>query len=83
MLQEAEQFIVAGTETTGYALSVTTFYILQNADIQKMIRQELIDAKISINDDLEISSLQNLPYLVSSCTLANSIIWKMEIVARS
>ncbi|KAL9484575.1 hypothetical protein ACSS6W_003364 [Trichoderma asperelloides] len=68
LLQEAEQFIIAGTETTGYALSVTTFYILQHADIQKMIRQELIDAEISINDDLEISSLQNLPYLSAVIT---------------
>ncbi|UKZ87887.1 uncharacterized protein TrAFT101_003659 [Trichoderma asperellum] len=68
LLQEAEQFIVAGTETTGYALSVTTFYILQNADIQKMLRQELIDAEISLNDDIDIISLQNLSYLSAVIT---------------
>lgn len=76
LLQEAEQFIVAGTETTGYALSVTTFHILQNADIQTKLRQELIDAQISLNEDLDIASLQNLPYLVSSSPLGNSIRWK-------
>ncbi|EHK40826.1 hypothetical protein TRIATDRAFT_32157 [Trichoderma atroviride IMI 206040] len=69
LLQEAEQFIVAGTETTGYALSVTTFYILQNADIQKKLRQELVDAQISLNeDDLDITVLQNLPYLSAIIT---------------
>ncbi|KAL6908431.1 cytochrome P450 [Trichoderma evansii] len=73
LLQEAEQFIVAGTETTGYALSVTTFYILQNADIQKKLRQELIDSQISLDDDLDIALLQNLPYLVSSSTLGNTV----------
>lgn len=78
LLQEAEQFIVAGTETTGYALSVTTFYILQDADIQKKLRQELIDAEISLNDNVDITLLQNLPYLVSSSALGNSILWKWK-----
>lgn len=76
LLQEAEQFIVAGTETTGYALSVTTFYILQNEDIQKKLRQELVDAHISLNEHLDITALQNLPYLVSSSPLGNIIIWR-------
>lgn len=48
-----------------------------------MLRQELIDAEISLNDDIDIISLQNLSYLVSSCTLDNSIIWKRKIIARS
>jgi cytochrome P450 len=65
LLQEAEQFIIAGTETTGYALSTTTFYILQDADIQERLRQELMDAGIVLDDDLDIMALQNLPYLVS------------------
>lgn len=79
LLQEAEQFIVAGTETTGYALSVTTFYILQDADIQNKLRQELVDAEISLNEDLDIASLQNLPYLVSSSSpLGNIIICKWK-----
>jgi cytochrome P450 len=84
LLQEAEQFIVAGTETTGYALSVTTFYILQNAEIQKKLRQELVDAQISLNEHLDITSLQNLRYLVSPSPLGNRIIWKRGLaVARS
>lgn len=65
LLQEAEQFIVAGTETTGHALSVTTFYILQDGGVQQKLRQELIDADISLDEDLDVASLQRLPYLVS------------------
>ncbi|KAK1250433.1 hypothetical protein MKX08_010436 [Trichoderma sp. CBMAI-0020] len=68
LLQEAEQFIVAGTETTGYALSVTTFYILQNADIQEKLCRELVDAHISLNEHLDITALQNLPYLSAVIT---------------
>ncbi|KAM0252120.1 hypothetical protein ACHAQJ_007860 [Trichoderma viride] len=68
LLQEAEQFIIAGTETTGYALSITTFYILQDADIQDKMRQELMDAGIALDDDLDIMTLQNLPYLSAVIT---------------
>lgn len=65
LLQEAEQFIVAGSETTGHTLSVTTFYILQDAEIQERIRQELVNADIVLDDNIEITKLQTLPYLVN------------------
>lgn len=65
LLQEAEQFIVAGSETTGHTLAVTTFYILQNKDVQEKLRQELINANIVFDGNLEITKLQALPYLVT------------------
>lgn len=64
LLQEAEQFIVAGSETTGNTLTVTTFHILQNPDVQYKLRQELRDANIQFDHDINVAALQNLPYLV-------------------
>lgn len=65
LLQEAEQFIVAGSETTGHTLAVTTFYILQDKNVQEKLRQELIHADIVFDGNLEITKLQALPYLVT------------------
>ncbi len=64
MVQEAEQFIVAGSETTGHTLSVTMFHITQDTEVQTRLRQELVDAKISFDTSPDIAELQNLPYLV-------------------
>ncbi|KAL7947649.1 cytochrome P450 [Trichoderma barbatum] len=66
LLQEAEQFIVAGSETTGHTLSVTTFYILQDKKVQEKLRQELTNADIVFDDNLEITKLKALPYLVNT-----------------
>ena len=66
LLQEAEQFIVAGSETTGHTLSVITFYIIQDAEIQGKLREELANAGVVFDEDLEIAKLQTLPYLVST-----------------
>ncbi|KAL7934771.1 cytochrome P450 [Trichoderma chlorosporum] len=68
LLQEAEQFIVAGSETTGHTLSVTTFYILEDAEVQSKLRQELANADITFDDTLEIKKLQTLPYLSAVIT---------------
>lgn len=70
MVQEAEQFIVAGSETTGHTLSVTMFHITQDTEVQTRLRQELVDAKISFDTSPDIAELQNLPYLVC-LTLSN------------
>ncbi|KAK4073226.1 uncharacterized protein Triagg1_5506 [Trichoderma aggressivum f. europaeum] len=68
LLQEAEQFIVAGSETTGHTLAVTTFYILQDLNVQVKLRQELINADIVFDDNIEIAKLQALPYLSAVIT---------------
>lgn len=75
LLQEAEQFIVAGSETTGHTLAVTTFYILQDMNVQEKLRQELINANIVFDGNLEIAKLQALPYLV---TILSAIIESMS-----
>ncbi|PNP49827.1 hypothetical protein THARTR1_09357 [Trichoderma harzianum] len=68
LLQEAEQFIVAGSETTGHTLAVTTFYILQDINVQEKLQQELLNADIVFDDTLEIAKLQALPYLSAVIT---------------
>ncbi|PTB62735.1 cytochrome P450 [Trichoderma citrinoviride] len=68
LLQEAEQFIVAGSETTGHTLSVITFYIIQEAEIQGKLREELANAGVVFDEDLEIAKLQTLPYLSAVIT---------------
>ncbi|KAH8810970.1 cytochrome P450 [Xylogone sp. PMI_703] len=68
LLQEAEQFIVAGSETTGNTLAVTTFHILQNSHVEYRLRQELKAAQVSFDSDFDVHTLQNLPYLSAIIT---------------
>jgi cytochrome P450 len=64
LLQEAEQFIVAGTETTGNTLTVTTFHILRNPHVQRALRGELKRAQLLFDENIDLAAIQSLPYLV-------------------
>jgi cytochrome P450 len=64
---DAQVFNIAGSETTGWALGVITFHVLENPDILFRLREELRivvedgDAKNTLTTELE-----KLPFLVSS-----------------
>lgn len=64
LLQEAEQFIIAGSETTGNTLTMVTFHILRNPDTEARLRQELRSANVSFDQSLDITTLESLPFLV-------------------
>jgi cytochrome P450 len=64
---DAQIFNLAGSETTGWALSVITFYVLENPDILHRLKEEL--RAIVEDGDVENTStteLEKLPFLVSS-----------------
>ncbi len=68
---EAQLIIGAGLATTGWTLSVATFYILSNPSVLDRLRKELKEAIPSINESdptaqLEWTELERLPYL-SGC----------------
>ena len=63
---EAVSVVGAGFETTRWALTVQSYYILANPSIYQRLRQELIDAIPDPKCIPAWSELQQLPYL-SAC----------------
>lgn len=63
--EEASIFMAAASETTGNALEVATFHILQNLHILQKLKNELRAACPDIDQELSYSVLEGLPYLVS------------------
>lgn len=70
---EAQLIIGAGLATTGWTLSVATYYILSNPSVLERLRKELEAAIPNTNDSdsdpsgpLEWTELERLPYL-SGC----------------
>lgn len=62
---EAEAFIGAGIETTKSALSLASFHILDNPDILRRLREELINAIPDPGNPPPLSELERLPYLTA------------------
>lgn len=62
--EEAQVICIAGTETTAWALSVLTFYLLSNPDVLRKLRTELEHAIPDPSADVEIKELEKLQYLV-------------------
>lgn len=65
LAHEAQVVLAAGLETTAWALTVGTFYILNNADIHSALRRELEDAIPDPSAPLDWLKLERLPYLVA------------------
>ena len=63
LTDEAVLFIVAGNETTGNALSVITFHVLNTPSILKNLKDELSTAIPNVNTIPLWRDLENLPYL--------------------
>jgi cytochrome P450 len=68
---EAQLIIGAGLATTGWTLSVATFYILRNPSVLGRLRKELEEAVPNTDESdpsapLEWTELERLPYL-SAC----------------
>ncbi|KAL4866207.1 hypothetical protein BDV12DRAFT_173276 [Aspergillus spectabilis] len=67
---EAQLLIGAGLATTGWALTVGTFYLLSNPKVLSRLRRELDDALPNFNPNnpsasLEWTELEKLPYLTA------------------
>jgi cytochrome P450 len=61
--QEGQIVIGAGTETTAWALSVMLFYVLNDSEILRKLRDELEAAIPIVNEKVSWNRLEQLPYL--------------------
>ena len=67
--QEAQVTIGAGADTTGNALTVTHFHLLDNPDMLEKLQAELEEALPNKYDPVELRVVEQLPYLVSSALM--------------
>lgn len=63
LMQEGQVMIAAGTETTAWTLSVTTYYMLANPEIYAKTKEELNIAVGNTGANLTLNQLEQLPYL--------------------
>jgi cytochrome P450 len=70
--QEAQVICIAGTETTAWALSVLTFYLLSNPEVMAKLRTELDSAIPDISARVASRDLEKLPYLVCRANVNRS-----------
>jgi hypothetical protein len=68
-MEDSFNFLTAGTESTAYSLSCTTFYILKNPEVLQKLREELNASVEFIRDSFDPKRIQALPYLVWSPSL--------------
>lgn len=62
---EGQTLVGAGSETTAKALSLITFYLLQNKPLLQRLREELATVPAEPGRDSLLPQLEKLPYLVS------------------
>jgi cytochrome P450 len=63
--RECASVTLAGTETTGSFLSITTFYLLSQPEILERLRKEIGEAEVRAGGKtLTLQELRELPYLV-------------------
>ena len=67
-VEEAQTLLVAGSETTGNTLTLTTFYLLRDPEKAGKLSQELAQVKKDQDCPLVYHDLQRLPYLTASIT---------------
>ncbi len=63
LFQEAQVIIGAGILTTGWSLTVASFHIINNPDVFRKLRAELVDALPDLTTPLDWQMLEQLPYL--------------------
>ena len=62
---EAGTLLGAGTETTARTLAVTTFYVLENKEVLKELRDELSSVLPTRDVVASLTTLEQLPYLTA------------------
>ncbi|RAK94263.1 cytochrome P450 [Aspergillus costaricaensis CBS 115574] len=65
LVNEAYFFCFAGTESTSYALSCATYYLLTHPNSAKKLREELECQPVNADGIIEYQYLRNLPYLTA------------------
>jgi cytochrome P450 len=70
LIAEAGLFIIAGSDTTGSAITATIFYLLHHEKCYKTVQQEVLSRFSRIEDIHSRASLQNCRYLQACVTEA-------------
>ncbi|RFU78097.1 cytochrome p450 [Trichoderma arundinaceum] len=65
VFEEVSMMAGAGFETTAGALRLILFHVYSNPEILKKLRAELLAAGLSLPDNLELKSLEQLPYITA------------------
>ncbi|GLA96146.1 hypothetical protein AtubIFM57143_003611 [Aspergillus tubingensis] len=65
LVNEAYFFCFAGTDSTSYALSCATYYLLTHPNSAKKLREELESQPVNADGIIEYQYLRNLPYLTA------------------
>ncbi|EIN07006.1 cytochrome P450 [Punctularia strigosozonata HHB-11173 SS5] len=63
VIAQMSTLVFAATDTTTNALSRTLFLLSQNQDVQRRLRDEIVQAKAGRDGDLTYEELDTLPYL--------------------
>ena len=61
--EEAQLLVAAGLTTAAWAMSVTSFHIIQKSSIYERLRHELLTALPGKHAPITWSAVENLPYL--------------------
>lgn len=70
LIAEAGLFIIAGSDTTGSAITATIFYVLNNKDCYLQLQKEIIDLFSHIEDIHTATALHQCHYLQACITEA-------------
>jgi Cytochrome P450 len=66
LYEESQALMFGGGDTTGHALMVGTFHLIQKQPrVHKRLREELLDAWSQLEDEPTLRSLEKLPYLTA------------------
>jgi cytochrome P450 len=66
MAQEGFIIIVAGSDTISRILTRATFHILDDKKVLQRLMEELKEAIPNLNMDIDVASLEKLPWLAST-----------------
>ena len=65
MLSEASTFLIAGSDTTATTLAVGIYQLACHPEAYKALKSEIQHANLKTVHDYDLTSLEQLPYLVS------------------
>lgn len=65
VVDETYSFCFAGTHTTSFTMSLSTYYLLSNPDKLEKLRQEIQTVQPNDEGLLEFAALRTLPYLTA------------------
>jgi cytochrome P450 len=79
LVDEAYILVAAAADTTGNALTVAAYNTVRNPDIYKRLTAELRAAFPDPNGEMDLSTLDRLPYLVRGSSVLSLVYRRREM----